>query len=160
MLRDVSKRGSRDYLADGFGLYAELTRQPESQLASICAASYLAHLIDGQLRASVATLARHVAKVIRVASQKEMRRIAARAVVACVADELPKRNRAVRQLVSNAVRPALFAPVLHRSISGAAESSRPGPALIWISLVNALPKPESDGDWLGRHRSIVPLRFA
>lgn len=96
-------------------------------------------LLLGQLRQRVsfrvyrwafarAALLGHVSKIIGLRPQPEMVRIHAGAIVARVADREPLGNRAIREFVCKAVRPAPLAPNTEKAVSISRAPGSPLPA--------------------------------
>jgi hypothetical protein len=160
MLGDVAERMAVDQLSNRLGVDAELPCEPKRQLSCARPMSYLANLVRRQLRSSVAALLGHVGQVVSVRTDEEMRRITAGPVVARVADERVRRERAVGQFIGHSMRSALATAYAHSAVSGSGEPGSPFPACIRSAFVNACPEAIGDRKAMCSHATFYNEELA
>jgi hypothetical protein len=105
---------------------------------------------------SRSTLGRSVVVIIGLGSKKQMGGIAARRVIAVVADEQPVRDGAVVDFPRNAMGEKWSSVVSTRcnlAVAVGGETSRPTPAFPFISALDFLPK--AIDQWASFHRGNI-----
>lgn len=157
MLGDVLKRNTADDLRNGFGVDPEFAGHVSRDLARRHARPNVSHVLWGQFCVGMSILCGHVSKIVGRSAKEQVRRIAARAIVAAMANHHPIWDRSEGQFVRDAMRAALLAIVLYGSIAGAAVAASPYPASVRsVRLIDANPESFLDRDTLRCHASILP----
>ena len=112
---------------------------------------YLHYLGGRDLSCTVTTLPGHIHGVVGWPADPQMPRVAAFATVARMADVVPRRNGAVRNLPGQPVREdsALINPTGgDQAITDACRGSGPVPTLVWPSLSDSRPEAHlKRNDW-------------
>ena len=124
-----------NHFPDTRGLYAVLDRKGSFRApASRECCAHRTHLAFGEGRKAVgfsdrvprASLALHISHIVELSSEKEVRRLTARRIVACVADIHSVRNFSVRKKVCKSWRVPMFSSKAKLSVA-ATRMSRPQP---------------------------------
>jgi hypothetical protein len=89
---------------------------------------------------SLAPFAEHVVVIVRHGSEPEVRGVHARRIVAAMANDHPRRNGPVGNLIGDTVCPADLEIDGDEPISAFMPTASPRPTVIWPALIHAHPK--------------------
>ena len=109
-----------------------------------------------------AVLRARVPHVVFLAAYEQVSGIAARRIVAAVADVRSIGNRAVRQYPSETMRADLALRLVglvadvHRSVTAFGFGAEPRPAIVWLATVNLSPELFGERDANGEHAVSIP----